>query len=227
MGQREQQQNDRRSALWTGAGAWMQGRRGAQTLVAFMDGRPLASDRSDTTTDKRRQTEDRTAQAQPAQRDHHAHPSCLTAAHTSLIDASPCSVSAQSSTHPLDTPHSQPRIVRRSVDQQQQQGQSQPDSRTARSSRLSATALIMAGVSKKSAYPNLVNDAEKCARFLSEFVEDYATGDKKYVDQLQRIANREQNTLNISIDDIKQVRRRKRRSNQREGRKRRQQCKGR
>jgi hypothetical protein len=76
----------------------------------------------------------------------------------------------------------------------------------------------MAGVSKKSAYPNLVSDADKCARFLSEFVEDYATGDKKYLEQLQRIANREQNTLNISIDDIKQVRRRgKQARNEREG----------
>lgn len=75
----------------------------------------------------------------------------------------------------------------------------------------------MAGVSKKSAYPNLVSDADKCARFLSEFVEDYAAGDKKYLGQLQRIANREQNTLNISIDDIKQVGQGTMTRNEREG----------
>ena len=67
-----------------------------------------------------------------------------------------------------------------------------------------AAAAAGAGL-KKGAYPNLLSDADKCHRFIAEFIEDYATGEKKYMAQLQRIADRQQATLNISVDDLRQV----------------------
>jgi len=66
---------------------------------------------------------------------------------------------------------------------------------------------------KKSAYPNISDDSEKCLRFLSQFIDDYTAaaasgagpegGAKKYMKQLQQIADRESNVLNIELDDIK------------------------
>jgi hypothetical protein len=56
--------------------------------------------------------------------------------------------------------------------------------------------------------PNYDQELATCERFLRDF-RDYDQGmgqDPKYLEQLQRIANRQQDSLDIELDDVKAVR---------------------
>jgi hypothetical protein len=69
-------------------------------------------------------------------------------------------------------------------------------------------AAAAAGSKSKGQFPNLAEDGALCVRFLTSFVEDgdMEKGNNKYMQQLQDIANRKSSVLNISIDDLRNVR---------------------
>lgn len=65
--------------------------------------------------------------------------------------------------------------------------------------------MAAAAPSKKTAYPNVASEYEKCVSFLSSFSDIGSGGGKKYLQRLQAIANRESTQLDIELDDIKMV----------------------
>ncbi len=58
---------------------------------------------------------------------------------------------------------------------------------------------------KKGSFPDLKSDAVKCVNFLQQFISNYADNTKPYIEQLQAIADRRTNILNIRVDDLRQV----------------------